>query len=47
MRRAWRDRAFFLGDPDFVDVPIKKLTSKEHASILAQFIDMNAANPNT
>ena len=45
MRRAYRDRAFFLGDPDFVDVPIKKLTSKEHASILAQSIDMNAATP--
>ena len=45
MRRAYRDRAFFLGDPDFVDVPIKKLTSKEHASILAQSIDMNLATP--
>ena len=45
MRRAYRDRAFFLGDPDFVDVPIKKLTSKEHASILALTIDMNAATP--
>ena len=45
MRRAYRDRAFFLGDPDFVDVPIKKLTSKEHASSLAQSIDMNAATP--
>ena len=45
MRRAYRDRAFFLGDPDFVDVPIKKLTSKEHASILAQSIDMNVATP--
>ena len=45
MRRAYRDRAFFLGDPDFVDVPVSKLTSKEHASILAQSIDMNVATP--
>ena len=31
MRRAFLDRARFLGDPDFVDVPVAKLTSKEHA----------------
>ena len=45
MRRAYRDRAFYLGDPDFVDVPVSKLTSKEHASKLAQSIDMNTATP--
>src|SRR4029079_19598147 len=31
MRRAFLDRARFLGDPDFVDVPVAKLTSKAHA----------------
>ena len=31
MRRAYADRAQFLGDPDFVNVPVKKLTSKERA----------------
>ena len=45
MRRAYRDRAFYLGDPDFVDVPVSKLTSKEHASKLAQSIDINTATP--
>ena len=45
MRRAYRDRAFYLGDPDFVDVPVNKLTSKEHASKLAQSIDINTATP--
>ena len=45
MRRAYRDRAFYLGDPDFVDVPVSKLTSKEHASKLAQCIDINTATP--
>jgi gamma-glutamyltranspeptidase/glutathione hydrolase len=30
-RRAYADRAEFLGDPDFVDVPTKMLTSKEYA----------------
>ena len=45
MRRAYRDRAFYLGDPDFVDIPIRKLISKEHALDLAQSIDMDAATP--
>jgi len=31
MRRAFLDRARFLGDPDFVQVPVAKLTSKAHA----------------
>ena len=31
MRRAYLDRARFLGDPDFVQVPIATLLSKEHA----------------
>ena len=31
MRRAYRDRAEFLGDTDFVDVPVKRLTGKAHA----------------
>jgi gamma-glutamyltranspeptidase / glutathione hydrolase len=30
-RRAYADRAEFLGDPDFVDVPAAMLTSKEYA----------------
>lgn len=30
-RRAYADRAEFLGDPDFVDVPATMLTSKEYA----------------
>jgi len=31
MRRAYRDRTFFLGDPDFVDIPQRVLTSKDYA----------------
>jgi len=31
MRRAFLDRARFLGDPDFVQVPVAKLTNKSHA----------------
>jgi gamma-glutamyltranspeptidase / glutathione hydrolase len=39
MRRAYLDRARYLGDPDFVDVPVAKLTSKEHAKAVAATID--------
>ena len=34
MRRAFRDRAAFLADPDFVDVPVDRLTSKAYAEQL-------------
>jgi gamma-glutamyltranspeptidase / glutathione hydrolase len=29
MRLAYRDRARFVADPDFVDVPVERLTSKD------------------
>ncbi|WP_434062823.1 gamma-glutamyltransferase [Guyparkeria hydrothermalis] len=35
MRRAYRDRAEYLGDPDFVDVPVARLTSPDYAAGLA------------
>jgi gamma-glutamyltranspeptidase/glutathione hydrolase len=31
MRRAYADRARHLGDPDFVEMPLERLTSKEYA----------------
>ena len=31
MRRAYRDRAIHLGDPDFVEMPIEMLTSRHYA----------------
>jgi gamma-glutamyltranspeptidase/glutathione hydrolase len=44
MRRAYLDRARHLGDPDFVDVPVAKLTSKEYARSLAAGIDPQKAS---
>jgi len=44
MRRAYLDRARHLGDPDFVDVPIARLTSKEYAETLAAGIDPKKAS---
>ena len=39
MRRAYLDRARHLGDPDFVQVPLARLLSKEYAKTLAATID--------
>ena len=33
-KRAYRDRATYLGDPDFIDMPVAKLISKEYAGSL-------------
>jgi len=41
MRRAFADRARYLGDPDFnPGIPIEKLTSKEYAAALRQSINL-------
>ncbi|MCC5068231.1 gamma-glutamyltransferase [Xanthomonas campestris] len=45
MRRAYRDRTFFLGDPDFVDVPQRVLTSKDYAQGLRATINPDKATP--
>ena len=44
MRRAYLDRARFLGDPDFVDVPVNKLIAKPHARDLIKTIDPKKAS---
>ena len=44
MRRAYLDRARFLGDPDFTSVPVAKLTSKAHARAAAATIDRRKAS---
>jgi gamma-glutamyltranspeptidase/glutathione hydrolase len=47
MRRAYLDRARYLGDPDFVKMPIEKLTSKTYAKSLAATIDPMHASKST
>ncbi len=42
-RLAYADRSKHLGDPDFYDVPVAWLTSKEYARELAATIDMRSA----
>jgi len=43
MRRAYRDRAEYLGDTDFVKVPVKRLTSPDYAAGLAASIRLDRA----
>jgi len=43
MRRVYADRAQYLGDSDFVDVPVKALTSKAYAKQTIQQIDLTQA----
>ena len=45
MKLAYADRAEYLGDPDFVKVPLKGLISKRYADHLAASIDANRARP--
>jgi gamma-glutamyltranspeptidase/glutathione hydrolase len=45
MRRAFRDRAEFSGDPAFVSIPIEMLTSKSHAQEVAKTIQPDKATP--
>jgi gamma-glutamyltranspeptidase/glutathione hydrolase len=44
MRRAYLDRARHLGDPDFVDVPVTRLTSKNYARTVAATINTGKAS---
>jgi gamma-glutamyltranspeptidase/glutathione hydrolase len=45
MKRAYADRAVFLGDPDTVKVPVAGLTSKSYAAALRAQIDPLRARP--
>lgn len=47
MRRAYRDRAEFLGDSDFVAVPVERLGSREHARQMAASIRLRQATPSS
>jgi gamma-glutamyltranspeptidase/glutathione hydrolase len=45
MRRAYRDRAEYLGDPDFVEMPLALLIGKSYAESLRRSIDSAKATP--
>jgi len=43
MKLAYADRSKYLGDPDYLDIPVEKLTSKVYAKHLAGGISMENA----
>ena len=45
MRRAFIDRNRWLGDPDFVSMPLERLLSKSYAAELRGQIDLHHATP--
>ena len=45
MRRAFRDRTLYLGDPDFVKVPLARLMSPDYAAGLRASIHPDKATP--
>lgn len=45
MRRAYADRSKFLGDPDYFDVPVDKLTDQAYADYLRSTINLEMASP--
>ena len=46
-RRAYADRAEHMGDPDFWNVPISMLSSKQYAKSRIKNIDLNKATPSS
>jgi gamma-glutamyltranspeptidase/glutathione hydrolase len=47
MKRAFADRAEFMGDADFVKVPITGIISKKYADELVKTVDMQHATPSS
>jgi gamma-glutamyltranspeptidase / glutathione hydrolase len=47
MRLAYQDRARYIADPDFVEVPVERLTSKEYASSLRGRVNVARATPSS
>ena len=45
MKRAYADRSKYLGDTDFVSVPLKGLTAKEYAKALLKEISLKKVTP--
>ena len=45
MRRAFRDRTFYLGDPDFVKIPVATLMDPDYAAGLRATIHPDKATP--
>jgi gamma-glutamyltranspeptidase/glutathione hydrolase len=47
MRRAYADRAQYMGDPDFVKVPVRALLNRDYLARLRASIDPQRATPSS
>ena len=47
MRRAYRDRTIYMGDPDFVTIPLARLISRDYAAGLRAGIHPGKATPSS
>ena len=45
LQRGHMDRSRFMGDPEFYDVPIERIISKERSTALAKKINLNKVTP--
>jgi len=45
LRRAYRDRSVFLGDPDFVKIPLDRLLDQDYLDALALTVEPDRATP--
>ncbi len=46
-RRAYADRNHYLADPDFVEMPLDRMTSPEYATTRSADIDLSKATPSS
>ncbi len=46
-RQAYADRSVYMGDPDFMNIPLEKLISKAYAKKIYENIKPNEATPST
>ena len=47
MKLAYADRSKYLGDPDYLDLPVGALTSKDYAAELSRGISLSRARPSS
>jgi gamma-glutamyltranspeptidase/glutathione hydrolase len=47
MRRAFADRSYYLGDPDFVDIPMQEMISESYNSRRMESFSMDEATPSS
>jgi gamma-glutamyltranspeptidase/glutathione hydrolase len=47
MKFAYADRSKYLADPDFFDVPVSQLISKNYGKAISKKINLNTVTPSS